>query len=146
MKKEIGLWIDRHKAVIVILTMKGEVTRRIESDIDKPVRFPNDATMNGSTEEIHHKQIENRLNEYYQRVVANIRDAQSILIFGPGEAKDELEKQLERAGLEEHIVDIQTDGEMTDRQISAKVNRYFPNQRRTSYKEETPASSSKSHL
>lgn len=130
MKKEIGLWIDHHKAVIVILTMKGEVTRRIESDIDKPARFPTDPTMHGSPEEIHRKQLENRLNEYYRRVVSNIRDAKSILIFGPGEAKVELEKQLQRAGLEEHIVDIQTDDAMTDRQISAKVHRYFPNRRR----------------
>jgi hypothetical protein len=130
MKKEIGLWIDHHKAVIVILTLKGEVTRRIESDIDKPARFPTDPPANGSPEEIHRKQLENQLNEYYRKVVSNIRDAKSILIFGPGEAKVELEKQLQRAGLEEHIVDIQTDDVMTDRQISAKVHRYFPNRRR----------------
>jgi hypothetical protein len=143
MKKEIGLWIDRRKAVIVILTMKGEVTRRIESDVDKPAYFPPPNSASSSVEEQHRKQLENRLSEYYKRIVSNIRDAESILIFGPGEAKGELEKQLERAGLEDNIVDIQTDEEMTDRQILAKVHRYFPNHRRPYVElEEIPASNS----
>lgn len=138
MKKEVGIWIDRHKAVIVILTMKGEVIRRIESDLDK---FPNNLssqTPDRSQEEIRRKQLASRLEEFYKRVVANIQDAGSILILGPDEAKSELEKQLERAGLEENIIDIQTDGEMTDRQISAKVHRCFPNNRRSNFQlEET---------
>jgi len=131
MKKEIGLWIDHHKAVIVTLTLKGEVTQQIESAVDRPTRFLAGLPIDCTEEEIQSKQLEYQLNEYYQRVVLNIRDAESILIFGPGEAKNELEKHLIRAGLEDEIVDIQPDGEMTDRQISAKTRRYFPNNRRT---------------
>lgn len=143
MKKEIGLWIDHHNAVIVILTMKGEVIRRIESDIEKYVRLSSSQSRDSSPEDIRDRQLTNHLDEYYSRVISSIRDAESILIFGPGEAKAELEKQLERAGLSEHIVDIQTDDKMTDRQISAKVHRYFPNNRRSNFMlEEKPANNS----
>ncbi len=133
MKKEIGIWIDHHKAVIVILTMQGEIIRRIGSEIERFDHLSSSSTGNTPSEHIIGKQYENQLEPYYAKIISSIRDASSILIFGPGEAKRELEKQLERAGLEEHIVDIETEDEMTDRQISAKVHRYFPNNRRSNF-------------
>ncbi|MBN2439060.1 MAG: hypothetical protein JXL20_10740 [Deltaproteobacteria bacterium] len=65
------------------------------------------------------------LNIYYDAVIACIRDAESILIFGPGEAKGELQKRLKRYKLAGRIVAIETIDKMTDRQIAAKVRRYF---------------------
>ena len=65
------------------------------------------------------------LNIYYDAVIASMRNAESILIFGPGEAKGELRKHLKRAKLDGRIVGIETIDKMTDRQISAKVRQYF---------------------
>jgi len=36
------------------------------------------------------------LANYYDEVIACIGDAETILIFGPGEAKGELKKRMER--------------------------------------------------
>jgi len=58
-------------------------------------------------------------------VIASIRDAESILIFGPGEAKGELKKRLEGDKLGGRIVSIETVDKMTDRQITAKVRQHF---------------------
>jgi hypothetical protein len=69
------------------------------------------------------------LNIYCNAVIACIRDAESILIFDPGEAKGELKKRLERNKLGGRIVGIETIDRMTDRQISAKVRRYFQENR-----------------
>ncbi len=66
------------------------------------------------------------LNIYYDAVIACIRDAESIMIFGPGEAKGELKTRLERNNLGGRIEDIETVDKMTDRQIAAKVRQYFP--------------------
>ena len=44
----------------------------------------------------HEKEFTGHLNNYYDAVIAAIRDAKSILLFGPGEAKGELKKRLER--------------------------------------------------
>ena len=65
------------------------------------------------------------LNIYYDAVIASIRDAESILIFGPGDAKGELKKRLKRNNLGGRIVGIETVDKMTDRQIAAKVRKYF---------------------
>ena len=61
---------------------------------------------------------------YYAEVIAVIRDANSIQIFGPGEAKGELEKQLKHAGFKGQIVGIETVDKMTDRQIAAEVREH----------------------
>jgi hypothetical protein len=65
------------------------------------------------------------LNIYYDAVIACIRDAESILIFGPGEAKGELQKRIKKTNLGGRIVDIETVDKMTDRQIESKVRQYF---------------------
>ena len=122
MKKNIGLWIDHRKAVIVIVTDDGEELKKITSNMEKHVRFTGgSASEDGSTEDVRDRQFGNHLNNYYDEVIAVIRDADTIQIFGPGEAKGELEKRLEHKGLKAHILAIETVDKMTDRQISAKV-------------------------
>jgi hypothetical protein len=125
MKKQIGLWIDHRKAVIVIVTDQGEELKKITSNMEKHVRFTGGtASEDGSTEDVRDRQFGNHLNSYYDEVIAVIRGADSIQIFGPGEAKGELEKRLEREGLKAHIFAIETVDKMTDRQISAKVREH----------------------
>ena len=126
MKKQAGLWIDHRKAVVVLVTDEGEEIRKIKSDMEKHVRFTGGtASEDGSTEDVRDRQFGNHLNKYYDEVIACIRDAQSIQIFGPGEAKGELEKRIEHEGLKAHILAIETVDKMTDRQISAKVREHF---------------------
>ena len=65
------------------------------------------------------------LSIYYDEVISCIHDAESILIFGPGEAKRELKEHMERKGLSGRIVGIETVDKMTDRQIAIRVRRRF---------------------
>ena len=121
MKKEIGLWIDHRKAVIVIVRDQGEEVKEITSHMEKHVRFSSGDSQDGSSEDVRDRQFENRLNSYYDAVIAVVRDGNSIQIFGPGEAKVELRKRLEGEGFKGHILGIETVDKMTDRQIAAKV-------------------------
>ncbi len=125
MKSEIGLWIDHRQAVIVVITDAGEETKRITSNMEKHVRFSSGSSEDGSQEDVRDRQFGNHLNSYYAEVIAIIRDADAIQIFGPGEAKGELEKRLEHEGLKGHIVGIETVDKMTDHQIAAKVREHF---------------------
>jgi hypothetical protein len=126
MKKQIGLWIDHRKAVIAIVTDEGEELKKITSNMEKHVRFTGGrASEDGSTEDVRDRQFGNHLNSYYDEVIAVIRGADTIQIFGPGEAKGELEKRIEREGLKAHILAIETVDKMTDRQISAKVRQHL---------------------
>ena len=125
MKKHAGLWIDHRKAVIVIVTDEGETLSEIPSNMEKHVRFTGGtASELGSTEDVRDRQFGNHLNSYYDRVAAVLRGADSIQIFGPGEAKGELSKRLEHEGLKGHVLVVETVDKMTDRQIAAKVREH----------------------
>jgi hypothetical protein len=126
MKSKVGLWIDHRKAVIVMVTDAGEETKQITSNIEKHVRFSSGDSEDGSTEDVRDRQFGNHLNSYYDEVIAYLREAESIQIFGPGEAKGQLEARLESEGLKGRIVEIDTMDKMTDRQIAAKVRQRFP--------------------
>ena len=54
-----------------------------------------------------------------------LRDAEAILIFGPGEAKGELKKLLVKNKLGARIAGVETIGKMTGPQIAAKVRKCF---------------------
>jgi len=75
------------------------------------------------------KQFTGHLSTFYDEVISCIHDAESILIFGPGESKGELKKNLEQKGLSGRIVGIETTDRMTNHQIAAKVSQYFLNQK-----------------
>ena len=126
MKRKVGLWIDHRKTVVVIVTDEGEETRLVESNMEKHIRFASGSSQDGSAESTRDRQFASHLGGYYDKVIACIRDAESILIFGPGEAKGELEKRLENKELGGRIVGIETVDKMTDRQIAARVRQHFP--------------------
>ena len=133
MKTKAGLWIDHRKAKIVTVTDNGEEMGLIVSKVEKQPRRSGDSPLKGPYEphqvpaqdSLQRTRTEH-LNIYYDAVIASVRDAESILIFGPGEAKGELKERLEKNGLGGRIVGTETADKMTDRQIAAKVRRHFP--------------------
>ena len=133
MQREVGLWIDHRKAVIVSVTDDGEKTFVIESDMEKHVRYSG-AAQEDSAEDQRDKRFTGHLNKYYDHVISCIRDAGSILILGPGEAKIELAKRLEGEALSGQVVSIETVDKMTDRQIAARVRQHFPKRGRRNKK------------
>lgn len=126
MGKNVGLWIDHRKAVIVSVTDEGEETREISSEMEKHTRFSGNSSEDGSTaEDMRDRQYGNHLDTYYDQVILAIQDADSILILGPGEAKGEFETRLNHARPKGCIVSVETADKMTARQIAAKVRQHF---------------------
>jgi len=124
MKTNVGLWIDHRQAVIVSLTDKVEKTKRIISHMEKHVRFSGGA-QDAAAEDQRDKRFTGHLNKYYDEVVSSIRDADAILILGPGEAKAELRARLESEALGGRITGIETVDKMTDGQLEARVRQHF---------------------
>ena len=132
MMKNIGLWIDHKKAVIVIQNEQGEDIQKIESGIGRHVRYrgashpksPYSAQYQQGDDQLDNKFTE-QLNKFYEKVIELIRGVQAVLIIGPGEAKRELEKRILHAKVKVPIMDIVPADKLTDRQIAAKVRSYF---------------------
>ena len=126
MNRQVGLWIDHRQAFAVFVGDVGEETKTIESAIEKDVRYSGGReSAEGSADDQRDRQFKVHLNRYYDEVIACIGDAESILLFGPGEAKGELERRLANKGLDKRIVGVETTDKMTPRQIAAKVREHF---------------------
>ena len=125
MKKEVGLWIDRFKAVIVTITYDGDGIQSNQSNVEKSVHFSGSLWREGWIGNVRDKGFVDCLTSYYDDVIACMTDASSIQIFGPCEAKLQLEESLRRGELGDRIVRVETVEKMTDRQIEAKVWQHF---------------------
>lgn len=127
MKAIAGLWIDHRKAVIAMVSDRGEETREIESHVEKHpgahASIPYES-QKVQADDSRERELTGHLRTYYDAVIAVLRDAEAILIFGPGEAKGELRKRLEKDRIDARIVAVETVDRMTDRQIAAKVREY----------------------
>ena len=123
-RREVGLWIDHRKAVVVTLAGKQEKVREMASEMEKHVRYSGSA-QEDSAEDQRDRRFTGHLNKYYDDVVACLRDADAILILGPGEAKTELVERLGDETLRRRVVGIETVDKMTDRQIVARVRQHF---------------------
>jgi hypothetical protein len=131
-KAKAGIWIDHRESVIVTVGSTEEHIFRIASKVEKHLERSGDSPLKGPYEarqvpadDRRQRALTGELNVYYDAVIAAVRDADSLLIFGPGEAKGELKKRLERNKLGARIVAVETVDKMTDHQIAAKVRRYF---------------------
>ncbi len=131
MKNKAGLWIDHRKAVIVTVTGGGEEIKQINSDIEKRVRSSGGSRsktpygpQDVSAEDIRDRKFLSHLNNYYDEIISSIHTAESIFIFGPGEAKGELKKRLE-SKLKGVAVAVETADKMTEPQIAEKVREHF---------------------
>lgn len=131
MSKQIGLWIDHKRAVILTISKDGETMQTLESGIDRTSyrgatrpRTPYSAQYQKGDDQLD-KQFEGYLNKYYEKIISLLRGADSLLIFGPGEAKSELKKRLAREKSSAPVSAIESADKMTDRQIAAKVRNYF---------------------
>lgn len=132
MKTAKGLWIDHRKAVVVAVTGEGEEVKEVLSHVEKQRgRFegvrstaPYPAQL-VPADDAQQRDYTGQLDTYYDQVNSHLRDAEVILIFGPGEAKGELVKRIEGSNLRGRIAGVETADKMTVPQIAAKVRKYF---------------------
>ena len=100
MNTKAGLWIDHKQAVIVSVTGETAEIKLINSEIEKPQQAPTDDKQQRVWTE--------HLNKYYDEVIAVVRNIKALLLMGPGEAKGELKRRLERTLLYGRKIDIET--------------------------------------
>src|SRR6476619_2285715 len=119
-----GVWIDHHKAVILLITDGREDLRQIAAGDTEAVRDADGARAKHSytrndfvAEDKLERKAESHLNKYYDEVIALLKDVDSIFILGPGEAKGELKKRIESKKLKGQIARVEPVDKTTDHEI-----------------------------
>jgi hypothetical protein len=141
MNRQVGIWIDHTKAVIVSASAERITSLTVEPEEEPHARqsrqaedAPPDGSRDAQAEKRYERRFSQRLDRFYGEVIGQLGEPSALLIFGPGEAKLQLEERLRRyKALPACIVEIENTDKLTDPQIVAKV--------RTHYKIVPPASS-----
>jgi stalled ribosome rescue protein Dom34 len=133
MDRNVGLWID-HKQAYVISEQDG-IVEVIPSQIEPPAHYSGGTKLGGKqnqktdTETRKSDRFRLQLKKYYQQVISALKDANSILIIGPGEAKIEFEKVLMKyKSLQDRVLKVETTDKMTKNQMIAYVRKFYQNQ------------------
>ncbi|TAK57938.1 MAG: hypothetical protein EPO24_09145 [Bacteroidetes bacterium] len=126
MKNNVGVWIDRRKAIVVHVTDDVEEIHSIVAKNRNQVH-----SSGGEQKKQQDFRFNNHLKEYYSTVASFLHRADSILILGPDKAKTELKTSLECEDLGARIAGIETTDKMTDYQIAMKVLKHFLNPPKT---------------
>lgn len=132
MTSKMGVWIDHRKAILVTVSAEGEEVMEIDSEVEKHVRESGGSRsggLNGAQDTTAGDRIDrkfaNHLNTYYDDVIKHLQSADEVVIFGPGEAKGELDKRITNKDFRKKIHPLQTIDKLTTPQLKAKVREYF---------------------
>jgi hypothetical protein len=131
LKAEAGLWIDHREAFIVVLSKAGEVTKRIQSSVEKQSRRDGEPSTGRfeyqavPADDSRQRENTGHLARYYDEIISFLRDAGAVFIFAPGEAKGELKKRFEKEKSASQLISLETTDKMTEPQIVARVRQHF---------------------
>jgi hypothetical protein len=132
MDRNVGLWID-HRQAYAIWSKDGRI-EVIPSHLEPPAHASGGTQLGGKLNQKadlelrHNDRFRLQLNKYYQQVMSALKDADSILIMGPGKAKIELEKVIRKnKSLQKRILKVETAQKMTKNQMIAYVRKFYQN-------------------
>jgi hypothetical protein len=128
----IGIWIDHRKAVIAELAPDGSRVTIVESKVESHPQRGGDSPLHGRYEaqqvpsdDSRQRALTGELNHYYDKVVAALPHKDSLYLFGPGEAKGELQRRLLKTNPQVAAATIETTDRLTGKQIVAAVRKHF---------------------
>ncbi|MFV8268915.1 hypothetical protein ACNQGP_03135 [Flavobacterium sp. GT2N3] len=134
MKRQTGIWIDTSKAIIITLEAgNNEKIFEIESDVENRVYHDKEGDK-GNFSGVHHgnneTKFENRKKEqmdfFIKEVLAYVKGADELFVFGPAEAKIRLEQKIQDEKLFTHkLKAVETADKMTLNEIVAKVKKFY---------------------
>jgi stalled ribosome rescue protein Dom34 len=129
----VGLWLDNKKAIIVTIENKEASTHIIESHIEKLVKSSGGTRSSASngpqdvaSEQQRDEKFKHHLHDYYKKIIEYIKNCEKVFIFGPGEPKKELRKEIEKIeSLLGVFAGIEASDKLTEPQIVAKVKKFY---------------------
>jgi stalled ribosome rescue protein Dom34 len=129
----VGVWIDSKQAVIVRLHNGNETVEKLESGLITRERIDGEGkqyTRMGSQyftfEKTEEEKRKHQLDIYFKNIIEAIKNSDSIIIFGPAEAKTGLHKaMLNDKVLASKIMSVEAQDHLTDNQIAAKTREFY---------------------
>ena len=131
--KNIGIWLDKEKAFILVLKEGSERLIEVQSELEfyHPKGGSRSKTRWGPQDVVQDSKYMERekhqLRRYFQAIVEKIKDADALVIYGPAETYERLLKELQERHprLAEKVKDVKRADSMTLNQVKALIRDYF---------------------
>ena len=135
MEKQVGIWIDSKKAIIVTLDgQKEEKITEIDSEVENSVyhnKEGNKGTFSGSHHSDSETKFDNRKKEeldyFLKSVLFYVKGSDYLYIFGPAETKIKLEQKIreDKSLVKINLKAVETADNVTLNEIVAKVKDFY---------------------
>jgi hypothetical protein len=133
MDKQLGIWIDKEKAILITFLGETHSIKYIESAIVSKKRIEGEGKDFGkfgdqytNSEKHNENKIKQQTVNYLEEIIIEIKKANDVVVFGPAEMKKELAKLVSRNNDMTNIkLEVKTADNMTENQRIAWVKEYF---------------------
>ena len=131
--KKIGIWLDKKTAFIVTLMGEEVTLETIDSELEfYHVRGGSRSKTRWGPQQVvqdsrYLEREKHQLKKYFQTIIEKLRDADTIVIFGPGQTGQKLKKEIaaKQPQLTGRIASVDKANSMTDNQIIAWVRNFY---------------------
>ncbi|NNF02584.1 MAG: hypothetical protein HKN22_07850 [Bacteroidia bacterium] len=131
--KQIGIWIDKKEAKIISIEQGTESINTVASDVESynPTGGSGTKLKGGPQDVVQDSKFLERerhqLAEFFKKIVENIDNADSLVIFGPAQAGMKLNEELAKKYSQIHakVKSVEKADSMTDNQVKAWVRDYY---------------------
>lgn len=131
--KKTGIWIDKDKALIVVLENGKESLRTIESNIEHyNIHGGSGTRLKGGPQDVvqdskYLERQKHQLKRYFDSIVPEIRNTQVLVIFGPAGTNEKFSQELQKNYpiIANKIKAVEKTDSMTDNQVKAWVRDFF---------------------
>jgi stalled ribosome rescue protein Dom34 len=131
--KHTGIWLDKEKALIVTLDQENETFTTIKSQIEdfRAVGGSGTKFKGGPQDVVQDSKFlereKHQMKTYFKNIVAEIKNNDAIVIFGPAEAGEKFNKEIQEnySQLNSKVKGVKKADSMTDNQVKAWVKDFF---------------------
>lgn len=131
--KNIGIWIDREKAHIVTMENGNETMNTINSKLENyRIHGGSGTRLKGGPQDVvqdsrYLEREKNQLKVYFKEIAAKTKNADALVIYGPAEIKDKLNKELQERykDLSLKVKAVNSADSMTSNQVVALIRNFF---------------------
>ena len=131
--RNIGIWMDKEKAKIVLLENGKDSLETLTSEIEffNPKGGSRSKTRWGPQDVVQDSKYlereKHQMKEYFKSLLPSLKDADKIALFGPADTIDKFNSELENnhPDLFKKIKTVSKKDSMTDNQVRALVRDFF---------------------
>lgn len=131
--KNIGIWIDKNKAYIVVLENGNETTLTVPSNIEHyRIHGGSGTRLKGGPQDVvqdsrYLEREKHQLKSFFKEVISLVKHADALAIFGPAGTNEKLKKELTThyKDLNRKVVIVKKEDSMTDNQMKALIRDFY---------------------